>query len=118
MIDNVATVLAWERGRSKQDEWATIIVRATAHVCAELNVKLFVEWQRRCSSRETIAADSLSHDRTDSLLLEETDSYLTETMNGFPEPRWKWMEDPKGNIDLGPKLVMWLRNRYVLNGYD
>ena len=48
-IDNIASVLAWRRGRSIVDCWATTMVRATAHVCAFLNIDLHTEWQPRRS---------------------------------------------------------------------
>ena len=108
-VDNVATALAWNRERSTGDKWATTIIRATAHVCAFLNIDLHVEWQRRRSDRCSVAVDNLSHDRCEGLTPEEISQYLAEPMNGFPDPLLRWMKAPRVDYDLGIKLVEWCK---------
>ena len=109
VMDNLASTLAWERGRSISDPWATVIVRAIAHICAELDITLFAEWRPRRSSRETVAVDDLSHDCCESLTAEELKSYIEEPMLTFPDPLLAWLKEPRRDHDLGPSLVAWLR---------
>ena len=108
-VDNIATCLAWERERSSIDQWATTIIRATAHVCAFLNINLHLEWQRRRSDRYTIVVDNLSHDRCEGLTQDEMAQYLSEPMVGFPGPLLRWMHSPRVDYNLGIELVEWLR---------
>ena len=110
-VDNIATVLAWGRDRSSADQWATTFVRATAHVCAYLNVDLHLKWQRRRSDRYTRVVDNLSHDRCEELNQEELDQYLKEPLVGFPDPLLRWMRSPRIDYDLGIHLVNWLKTR-------
>ena len=86
VMDNIATCLAWDRGRSSLDAWTTTVVRACAHVCAALNINLHTEWRRRRSDRNTKVVDNLSHDRCEDMMSEELQAYLSETQDGFPEP--------------------------------
>ena len=90
VMDNVASVLAWRRGRSKIDSWASTLIRAAAHVCAYLDIDLHTEWQPRRSDRPTNIADDLTHDLCGALNEEELKSYLVER-EGFPEPLLAWM---------------------------
>ena len=108
-VDNVATCLAWNRERSTGDKWATTVIRATAHVCAYLNIELHVEWQRRRSDRCSVAVDNLSHDRCEGLTREEISQYLAEPMNGFPDPLLRWMKAPRVDYNLGIELVEWCK---------
>ena len=85
------------------------VIRATAHVCAFLNIDLHVEWQRRRSDRCSVAVDNLSHDRCEGLTPEEISQYLAEPMNGFPDPLLWWMKAPRVDYDLGIKLVEWCK---------
>ena len=111
-MDNIATCLAWPRGRSTADSWATTIVRATAHVCAALHINLHTEWQLRRTDRMTEVVDNLSHDRCQSLSGEELQAYLSEEQEGFPSPLLAWLNSPREDYNLGPLLVEWLRIKY------
>ena len=110
-IDNIASVLAWRRGRSVLDNWATTVVRATAHVCAFLNVDLHTEWQPRRFDRCTRIVDDLSHDLCASLGQEELKAYCEEELAGFPDPLLAWMNSPRIDANLGHRLVDWLKGR-------
>ena len=110
-IDNIAAVLAWRRGRSLVDGWASTLVRATAHVCAFLNVDLYTEWQPRRSDRSTVIVDDLSHDLCASLNQEEMEAYCEEKLTGFPDPVLAWMKSPRIDAYLGHHLVAWLATR-------
>ena len=113
-MDNIATCLAWHRGRSVADSWATTLVRATAHVCAALHIDLHTEWQLRRSDRLTEAVDNLSHDRCLGLSADELEAYLSEEQEGFPAPLLAWMNSPRIDYNLGPQLVEWLKIKYPL----
>ena len=108
-VDNIATVLAWPRGRSTSDAWASTLVRATAHVCSALGVRLYTEWQPRCSDRESSVVDNLSHDRCLGMTRAELQAYLDERKLGFPDPLLTWMKQPRVDYNLGPQLVSWLQ---------
>ena len=111
-MDNIATCLAWPRGRSVADSWATTLVRATAHVCAVLHINLHTEWQLRRSDRLTEVVDNLSHDRCKGLSADELEAYLSEDQEGFPLPLLAWMNSPRIDYNLGPQLVDWLKVKY------
>ena len=113
-MDNIATCLAWPRGRSVADSWATTLVRATAHVCAALHINLHTEWQLRRSDRRTEVVDNLSHDRCQGLSVEELEAYLSEGQDSFPSPLLAWMNSPRVDYNLGPQLVEWLRLKYPM----
>ena len=110
VVDSVSTVLAWPRGRSVLDSWASTLIRATAHVCAMLEINLYMEWQPRRSDRCTKVVDNLSHDLCEDLLPVEVQAYLMETQLGFPSPLLKWLRNPRSDFNLGPKLIRWLEN--------
>ena len=112
VMDNYAACLAWNRGRSLIDLWATTIVRAVAHVCAALGIDLHTRWQARRSDRETIIVDNLSHDRCEGLNKEELEAYLDEKQDCFPEPLLTWMRNPRVDLNLGIELVRWLELKY------
>ena len=111
IMDNSATCLAWPRGRSIRDAWATTLIRATAHVCAELCIELHTEWQARRSDRMTEVVDNLSHDRCQGLNASELAAYLKESQVGFPAPLLAWMYQPRIDWNLGPALVKWLKEK-------
>ena len=108
VMDNIAACLSWRRGRSKVDSWASTLVRATAHVCAYLDIKLYTEWQARRSDRFTDVVDNLSHDLCGTLNEDELEAYLTETLICFPKPLLAWMKSPRIDVNLGIQLVDWL----------
>ena len=111
-MDNMATCLAWTRGRSIVDSWATTMVRATAHVCAALHISLYTEWQLRRTDRWTEVLDNLSHDRCQGMNGEELQAYLSEPQDGFPPPLLVWMEAPHCDYNLGIRLVAWMKTRF------
>ena len=93
-IDNIASVIALKKGRSK-DPLATTIVRAARVVAASLGCCLFAEWEKRRSSRCSIIADDLTHNLIGELDEEELHSYVENHLISFPEPILEWMADPR-----------------------
>ena len=110
-VDNIATCLAWNRGRSILDQWVSTLIRATAHVCTYLNIDLHVEWQRRRSDRYTRIVDNLSHDRCEEMTQDELEQYLKEPLVGFPVPLLRWMKGPRIDYDLGIHLVEGIKSK-------
>ena len=110
-IDNVASVTALEKGRSR-DPWATTIVRAARVVAASLGCSLFAEWERRRSSRGGRIADDLTHNLVAELDEEEIDTYLKTHYIQFPDPILEWMSDPRTDLSLGRRCVVWIREKF------
>ena len=111
-IDNGASVLALQKGRSKTDPWATTLVRAARVVAAFLGCSLFTEWERRRSSRNSEIADDLTHNLVSKLNDEELVSYLRLSAFSFPSPILQWMAKPAQDSSLGYRCVEWLRQKY------
>ena len=111
-VDNIATVLAWPRGRSVSDAWASTWVLATAHVSATLQIDLHTEWQPRRTDRYSEVVDNLSHDRCSGLSPAELQAYLEEDQDCFPPPLLSWMRSPRIDSSLGPRLVAWMKGRH------
>ena len=84
-IDNMASVIALQKGRSG-DPWATTIVRAARVVAAALGCSLFAEWEKRRSSRGAQIADDLTHNLVAELDKTELESYMRGHYIEFPKP--------------------------------
>ena len=69
------------------------MVRAAAHVCAYLNVRLYTEWRPRRTDRPTEVVDDLSYDLCGSLNNEELEAYVKEKQEGLPEPLLVWLTE-------------------------
>ena len=110
-IDNVASVMALRKGYSK-DLLASTIVRASRVVAASLGCSLYATWERRRSTRGSIIADDLTHNLVGSLNREELQAYLDKGLVKFPEPMLEWMAQPKVDLTLGRKCVMWICERF------
>ena len=111
-IDNLASVFLFKKGHCR-DEWATTVVRAARVVAAGIGCTLFVEWERRCSSRESIIADNLTHNLLEGLNDRELESYLSYGTVSFEEPILQWMARPKKGPGLGRTIFIWLREQYL-----
>ena len=110
-VDNLASTLALPRGRSKKDKWATTVIRAARVVAAGLGATIHTSWTPRCSSRETVVADDLSHCRTARLSAAELAAFLKEGHISFPEPILNWMENPRPDPSLGVRCLHWIKRR-------
>ena len=109
-IDNIATVLALERGYSR-DPWATTI-RAARVVAAGIGCSLYDKWVRRRSCRGAVVADDLTHNLLTELSEEEVEAYLDLGQVSFPDPLLQWMSTPRPDQGLGRRCLVWLRNQY------
>ena len=104
-VDNLASTLALPRGRSKKDKWATTVIRAAGVVAAGLGATIHTSWIPRCSSREAVVADDLSHCRTAHLSAAELTAFLKEGHISFPDPILSWMENPRPDPSLGVRCL-------------
>ena len=107
--DNVATVLCFQKGYSKGDQWATTLIRAARVVAAGIGCEMFAVWEPRRSSRPTRVADDLTHNLLHELTEEEVKSYLARATVSFPPPVMSWMTSPKTDQGLGHRSLLWLR---------
>ena len=110
-IDNMATVLALEKGHSR-DLWASTIVRAARVVAASLGCEIFATWERRRSSRGSIIADELTHNLVACLNDEELSAYILRNTLSFPAPILQWMMKPGRDLTLGRRCVLWVRESF------
>ena len=108
-VDNLASTLALSRGRSKKDKWATTVIRAARVVAAGLGASIHTSWIPRCSSREALAADDLSHCKTARLSAAELTAFLKEGHISFPDPILSWMENPRPDPSLGVCCLHWIK---------
>ena len=112
-MDNIASVYALKRGHSKKDEWATTLVRAARVVAAGLGCSLFIEWERRRTSRESIIADELTHNLVQGLDKKELEAYLLQGKVAFADPILEWMAKPRRDPTLGERTLSWLKKNFV-----
>ena len=110
-MDNAASVNVLKKGRSK-DYWATTIVRAARVVEAGIGCNLFIDWERRHTSRESIIVDDLTHNPVHSLSDKELEAYLTQGTVTFPEPILQWMGKPGRDPMLRSRILKWLKQRF------
>ena len=111
-VDNLASTLALPRGRSRKDTWATTLVRAARVVAAALGTTLHTTWIPRCSSREAIIADDLSHCKTASLSKSELAAFLDRGQISFPDPILQWMQNPRTDHLLGVSCLKWIKREH------
>ena len=115
-IDNIATVLAIQRGYSR-DSWTSTLVRAAKVLAAGIGVTLFATWEPRRSSRACRVADNLTHNMLDELSEEEVDAYIAFNTVTFLDPLLHWMTNPKPDQSLGRECLMWTRKQFPGLGF-
>ena len=96
-----------------RDEWATTVVRAARLVAAGIGCTLYVDWERRRSSRESIIADNLTHNLLVGLDDNELETYLAYGNVSFAEPILQWMASPRKDLKWGSRIIVWLRKQYI-----
>ena len=69
MVDNLATVWVYTKGRSKHDKHTSIILTALTTVTSALNCKLYVQHCPHLSLKPAVLADLLSHTNQKDLTL-------------------------------------------------
>ena len=107
--DNIGSIFAFHRGRSKTDQWSSTILTAIMEICFEFAIFLHVEHRRRCSTTPSRYADWLSRD--DHKGQKIVNMANVPTTEGFPPSLLHWMKDPTFNFFLGQDLVKDCRHR-------
>ncbi len=91
-VDNIGCVFAWEKGYSKEDNLASILVRVLVLLSAKLSCVVHIHHHPRNSSWESTMADRLSRSRTTS---NQDRTLLDHYSNRRLPPTFeKWMENP------------------------
>ena len=110
-IDNIGTVISFEKGYSK-DEWTTTIVRASRVIAAALGCFILVRWERRRSSKGSKIADDLTHNLLEGLSGSEVESFISLGAVSFPEAIQEWMASPGKDRSLGRRVFSWLLKEF------
>ncbi len=87
----------------KNDECASILIRATKMMTAYLGTVLHVEHQQRCSSEEAELVDNMTRTRTLGFLERHVVSRFRTS--SWPRPLLDWFENPKSDWDLPYALL-------------
>ena len=101
-VDNLPTVWAMRKGRSKTDDYTSTIIAAINHVAVSIPCKLYVKHCPRLSTSPALVADLLT--RTDQKGLNIANKYCKDMKTGWPQALIKWMENPTRDLDLGHKI--------------
>ena len=101
-VDNLPVVWAYQKGRSKKDQYTSVIVTAINHVATSLGCRVFVRHCPRLSTTPALVADLLS--RTDDKGLNIAKKYQS-LQYGWPLSLQHWMENPSKDWFLGSKLL-------------
>ena len=107
-IDNMATCIAYTKGRAKTAYLASSLVRAARVVAASINTKLVVQWERRRSTKASRIADDLTHNLLKECTPQEVQSFLEKNVLTFPPPIQSWITNPAPSSTLGPDLLAWM----------
>ena len=102
-VDNLPTVWANKKGRSKTDDYSSAILTALNHVAVSWPFKLYVKHLPRVSSQPAWMADLLT--RTDEKGLNVIKMWQSEIVTGWPPSLIKWMEKPNKSLSLGSDLL-------------
>jgi hypothetical protein len=101
--DNMGCVFGMKDGYVKNDEYASIFIRAASLIGAYLGSVLHVSHIPRRSSWETETADNLSRSHTTSFLERQIlNRYVKLT---FPPNLTNWLKNPTNNWDLALDLL-------------
>ena len=101
-VDNMATVYAFEKGRSKTDPYATTIVAALNFFLIQINAKMEVIHLPRISDPAAIWADHLS--RFDDKGEENLAKIKHCCSTTWPAPLLLWLNNPQLDPLLGEQL--------------
>ena len=112
IVDNVAAVIALEKGYSTGDPWATTLIRAAKVVASGIGASLVAEWEPRRSCRGSRISDNLTHNILQELVEEEMKAYLEDKHVTFPPPILDWMSYPAPDRCLGLQCLNWIKNKF------
>ena len=104
-VDNVAVMWAWKNGRSRMDQYTSVIVFALHYLVCAMPCHLYVQHLPRLSTEAAEVADYLSRQDAKGL---ETMFDLSKFLNireDWPPSLLNWMNNPVIDWDLGKKLL-------------
>ena len=101
-VDNLATVFAFQKGRSKTDPYATTIVSALRFFLTQINAKMEVVHLPRISDTAAVWADHLS--RFDDKGEEKFNKVKKVCATTWPTSLAKWLSQPSLDPFLGEKM--------------
>lgn len=101
-VDNLPTVWAFQKGRSKKDDYTSVIISAIHHVAMSLPCKFYVRHCPRLSTTPAMVADLLT--RSDQKGLAVAKKY-SGIQYGWPTSLLKWMRNPSRDWSLGHNLL-------------
>jgi hypothetical protein len=119
-VDNSGSVRIWKKGYSTNCQLCTTLVKALSTVAAALGCKLQIDKVTRCSSTGPVLADALS--KADFVKFRHEANRA-----GWPlrvEPAWvpatilQWVDNPVVDDDLGERILVELRKRTMILGYN
>ena len=102
-VDNISCLYAWERGYSKEDNTASVLVRVLVLLSAKLACVVHMVHVPRDTTWESKLADRLSRRKT----TQQSDKNLLAqfTHPSLPKPFRDWMANPCEDWQLPEKLV-------------
>ena len=102
-VDNISCLYAWERGYSKEDNTASVLVRVLVLLSAKLACVVHMVHVPRDTTWESKLADRLSRRKT---TLQSDKNLLAQfTLPSLPKPFRDWMANPCEDWQLPEKLV-------------
>jgi hypothetical protein len=107
-VDNIACVYGYENGQLKNDESASIMIRAARLISAYLGSVIHVEHVARRSCWEAELVDNLSRSSTSRFLEQRALSRFSH--RELPEVLTKWLETPNGDWSLPLRLLEHVQN--------
>ncbi len=102
-VDNMACVFGFENGHLKNDEPASIMIRAAKIVAAYLGSVIHVEHVPRRSCWEAELADNLSREKTTAFIEQRALSRFRRRT--LPAALQRWMENPVSDWELPLRLL-------------
>ena len=114
-IDNIGSVVWWNKGWSKGCQLGNTVIRALYLLARSLNCSLWVEHIHRCSCSEAIVADSIS--KSDFQTLRREMSQADTLPRRVPLTLVNWMKNPKPNRLLGEEILAEMSRSTEILGY-
>lgn len=108
-VDNISCLFAWESRHSRDDEYASILVRSMHFISAYIGSQIHVVHLPRVSTWEAELADRLS--RKSSTTTEDRKLLKSFNLRKIPEPLETWMKKPFENWDLPTELLKAVKER-------
>lgn len=103
-VDNIATVWAYENGRSRKDPYTSVIISALNHIAVSAPCKLYVKHLPRVSTYQALLADILSRQNDKGLYL--FNEFKDNIQTSWPPSLQQWFSSPNLDWFLGKKLLV------------